>query len=65
MCEFCKNEFEVGNKAIEDRYAIELQVDEDMLYAWCSCGRRVVAEINFCPICGRDLRKQIDERANS
>ena len=58
MCEFCKNQFEEGNKSIEDRYDIELQVDGDVLYAWCSCGRRTVAEINFCPMCGRDLRSE-------
>lgn len=57
MCEFCEKD-DMRNKPIEDRYAIELQIDEEFLYAWCDCGRKLVKEINYCPMCGRDLRSE-------
>lgn len=57
MCEFCeKNNLE--SKMIEDKYAIDLQIYDDFLYAWCDCGRKVVVNINYCPMCGRDLRSE-------
>jgi hypothetical protein len=62
MCEFCENKVDMGNKSIEDRYAIELQIDGDFLYSWCDCGRKLVVEINYCPICGRDLRSDINDK---
>jgi hypothetical protein len=62
MCEFCENAEEMGNKPIEDKYAIELLIDNEFLYVWCDCGRKLVTEINFCPICGRDLRSEENEK---
>lgn len=47
-----------SGKYIEDKYAIETMVDDIFLYSWCECGRHTVAEINFCPMCGRDLREE-------
>lgn len=55
MCEFCKNKVDMGNNPIEDRYGIDLLIDGEFIYAWCECGRKVVKEINYCPMCGRKL----------
>ena len=52
-CEYCKEDME--GKAIENRFSIETMVDDVFLYAWCNCGLRTVAEINYCPMCGRKL----------
>jgi len=52
-CEYCKQDME--GKSIENRYAIETMVDDIFLYNWCECGRHTVAEINYCPMCGRKL----------
>lgn len=52
-CKYCKEDME--GKAIEKRYAIETMVDDVFLYAWCKCGRHTVAEIKYCPMCGRRL----------
>ena len=58
MCEFCENKVDMGNKPIENRYGIDLMIDGSFLYAWCDCGRKVVKEIIFCPICGRKLEEE-------
>lgn len=55
VCEYCENKEEMGNKPIEDKYAINLQIDGNFLYSWCVCGRKVVREISFCPMCGEKL----------
>lgn len=52
-CKYCKEDME--GKSIEKRYAIETMVDDIFLYAWCKCGRHTVAEIKYCPMCGRKL----------
>lgn len=57
MCEFCEKE-NMENKMLVDKYAIDLQIDNEFLYAWCKCGRKVVIEVNYCPMCGRDLRSE-------
>ena len=44
MCEFCENNVDMGNKPIEDRYAIDLLIDGEFIYAWCDCGRKIVKE---------------------
>ena len=53
MCMYCKKNME--SRAIEDKYAIEIIISESFLYLYCDCGRHVVAEINYCPMCGRRL----------
>ena len=55
MCEFCENKIDMGNKPIEDRYGIDLLIDGEFIYVWCECGRKLVKEINYCPMCGREL----------
>ena len=53
MCEYCKENMK--SKAIEDKYSIEIIISENFLYLYCNCGRHVVAEIKYCPMCGRRL----------
>ena len=52
MCEYCKENMK--SKAIEDKYSIEIIISESFLYLYCDCGRHVVAEINYYPMCRKE-----------
>ena len=58
MCKYCEGEF-FGEKDLvpigKMAGGMELIVDGGFLYSFCSCGRKLVAEIHFCPMCGKDL----------
>lgn len=56
-CEYCKENME--GKYVEDRYSIETMVDDTFIYNWCECGRHTVIKINYCPMCGRNLKDEI------
>lgn len=60
MCEYCKEDMQ--GKPIEDKFAIETMVDDVFLYNWCECGRHTIDEINFCPMCGRNLKMEVVEQ---
>lgn len=63
MCKYCENVFlsqdgeQTGKPIVElnDTHAIEIDCESGFLYAFCKCGRKVVTEINFCPMCGRKI----------
>ena len=57
MCEYCEKDY-LNSKPIENRYAIDIIVDDTFLYTYCECGSHVVAKINYCPMCGRKLREE-------
>lgn len=60
MCIYCEGSF-VGETpliALTDELnfaGIELIVEGGFLYAYCQCGTKVVTEIKYCPMCGREL----------
>lgn len=49
-CKYCKENME--SEWIEKDY---IMLDNKFLYFWCDCGRKCLAEINYCPMCGREL----------
>lgn len=58
MCQYCECEF-VGNKPVvalgNEEKGIDLIVESGFIYAYCKCGVHSVAEINFCPMCGKKI----------
>lgn len=62
MCKYCEGEF-IGNKPLvplnkSEVFGIELIVENNSLYAFCQCGTKTVVEINYCPMCGKDLKEE-------
>ena len=54
MCEYCKNNMK--GKSLNPKWkCIDFIVDNSFLYAYCNCGYHNIAEINYCPMCGRKL----------
>lgn len=64
MCKYCDGEF-VGDKPItplnEKNYGIEVIVERECLYTYCSCGKHIVTMINYCPMCGEKLGEEADD----
>lgn len=60
MCKYCEGSFfgETSLTALTDKdkkAGIERIVEGGFLYAYCQCGTKVVTQIKYCPICGREL----------
>ena len=51
MCEYCDNISGKENKMIDEVFLI----DGTELCAFCINGHETVAEIAYCPMCGREL----------
>jgi len=57
-CEYCAGYHSADMLPIiemDDNTANSLDINEGFAYINCQCGRHTVAEINFCPMCGRNL----------
>lgn len=76
MCEFCENSKIVRDDCVAFGYSMHVRttilsnkraIDTKFstIEPFESSFRDKDFRVNYCPICGRDLRKQIDERANS
>lgn len=50
MCEYCEKDYQ-NSKPILNEYAIDIIVDDTFIYAYCECGKHIVAKVNFCPMC--------------
>lgn len=58
MCKYCDNQF-IGDQPVVPLLKIdggmELIIENGFLYAYCACGRHVVAELQYCPKCGEKM----------
>lgn len=65
MCEFCENGGKLpdsdGNKSW---LRVIKHLSKHFIIYGGVASQNSSAEINFCPICGRDLREELDERNN-
>ena len=71
MCEFCENIAKDDSEFVQHRFdgGDFIYKDEKGHAIFIDTGDSfcpgILNDTKFCPKCGRDLRKQIDERANS
>lgn len=53
-CEYCRN---IGAKYLVDGFCISAEVEDDKLLLYeKECCTSEEIRINFCPMCGRDLK---------